>query len=129
MKFNNSKFYGSIFHRFYLKSLICNRLFAGIKTGLFLFVAGILLISCSPTGPDNPPNGNDPLNLDPGINDVEIDFDGLTRELYILLPEDYQAENEYPLIFFFHGLGGNREWGRDVLGSLMGNEDFVGISP
>ncbi|MCP4727000.1 MAG: hypothetical protein GY863_18315 [bacterium] len=69
-----------------------------------------------------------PLNLSAGVNDITIDHDGYTRELYILLPADYNNAQEYPVVFFFHGLGGSREWGREVLSTLLLDEDFIGIS-
>ncbi|MFC1564266.1 alpha/beta hydrolase family esterase [candidate division KSB1 bacterium] len=68
------------------------------------------------------------LDLQPGINNVSIVHNGLTRELYILLPSDYNDNQEYPVVFFFHGLGGSRDWGREVLSSLLQDEDFIGIS-
>ena len=94
------------------------------KPSIFLFIVCIL-VTCSKT--DNEP---ETLNLHPGINNVEIEHDGLIRSLYIVLPYDFQPEMEYPVLFIFHGLGGNRGWGMEILRDLISNgEDLIGISP
>ncbi len=68
------------------------------------------------------------LSLGPGLNDISFRFKGAMRELYIVLPGDYNDSQEYPIVFFFHGLGGSREWGRQVLGNLIQDNDFIGVS-
>ncbi|MFC1492717.1 alpha/beta hydrolase family esterase [candidate division KSB1 bacterium] len=68
------------------------------------------------------------MDLSPGVNDISFIYGDYTRDMYILLPEDYIDAQEYPVVFFFHGLGGSREWGREVLSTLMQDEDFIGIS-
>jgi poly(3-hydroxybutyrate) depolymerase len=94
------------------------------RSTVYLFICCILFACCN--------TGNEPetLNLHQGINNVQIEHDGLSRSLYIILPYDFQPEMEYPVLFFFHGLGGNRDWGREILLDLIsGGENFIGISP
>ena len=91
---------------------------------LLFFICGILFTGCN-TG-----NEQVTLNLRPGTNNVEIEHDELRRSLYIVLPYDFQPAKEYPLLFIFHGLGGNRGWGREILQDLLSRgEEVIGISP
>ncbi|MFC1725012.1 alpha/beta hydrolase family esterase [candidate division KSB1 bacterium] len=100
-----------------------------MKKAIFFIGALIFPFILCNKAPDNPIAQESNLNLRPGTNRCLIDFDGKMRDTYILLPSDFQRDTEYPVIFFFHGLGGVKEWGRSVLYSLLENEDFIGISP
>ena len=87
-----------------------------------------LLLNCNKNSANSQVQENS-LNLRTGTNMCRIEYGGKIRETYILLPSDLQEGTEYPVIFFFHGLGGVKEWGRSVLNSLLEDEDFIGISP
>jgi len=45
------------------------------------------------------------------------------------LPLNFQSENIYPVVFFFHGLGGNKGFGYSVLNELVESESFIGVYP
>lgn len=95
------------------------------KPAVLLFIGCVLFFGCNTVNDESRT-----LNLHPGINNVEIEHDGLRRSLYIVLPYDFQSEKEYPVLLFFHGLGGSRDWGREILLDLISSgEDFIGISP
>ena len=68
-------------------------------------------------------------SLQPGVNTIEMEFDGLMRDMFIQLPLNFQEDSSYPVVFFFHGLGGNKYFGREVMGPLVDEEDFVGVYP
>ncbi len=75
----------------------------------------------------NVPEGG--LTLIPGLNNVVIEHDGLQRDMYILMPSDFSPDVSYPVVFFFHGLGGNKGMGRSILEFILADEDIIGISP
>lgn len=64
-----------------------------------------------------------------GINDIQMEYDGLMREFTVHLPENFNSDSAYPIVFFFHGLGGNKDFGRAVIGPLVDEEQFIGIYP
>ena len=77
----------------------------------------------------NPGESEQSLDLHPGVNDIRIKHDGLERELIIQLPLNYRDENIYPVLFFFHGLGGTTGMGKAYIGPLVDSEQFIGIYP
>ncbi|UCH63818.1 MAG: hypothetical protein JSU77_05065 [Fidelibacterota bacterium] len=58
-----------------------------------------------------------------------MEFDGIVRNMFVQLPMDFNQDTSYPVVFFFHGYGGNKYFGREVIGPLVDEEDFVGIYP
>jgi len=98
------------------------KLLIGLNVVFFLFI-----------GYNSGSNGTDAqvkvLNLRQGINSKKVAYDGLSREVFILLPTNYNTETTYPVVFFFHGLGGVKEWGKEVLQPFVESDNIIGISP
>jgi polyhydroxybutyrate depolymerase len=67
--------------------------------------------------------------LQAGLNHVDVSYDGLNRDVTIQLPVDFSPTTLYPVVFFFHGLGGNKGMGQALMGSLVNEEQFVGVYP
>ena len=44
------------------------------------------------------------LNIDYGLNEYVVEFQGVQREYIIYVPESYLPENTLPLVFVMHGL-------------------------
>ena len=79
---------------------------------------------------DTADRGNgDPLTLAPGYNQCRIEFDGEDRDFIVQIPPGQAEGIGFPLVFFFHGLGGSMEFGRSVMGPIAFRENFVGIYP
>ncbi|MDG1528874.1 MAG: hypothetical protein P8I51_03535 [Polaribacter sp.] len=48
-------------------------------------------------------------SLSPGINDMEIEYNGLSRRLLITTPKTYDNQKKYSILFCFHGAGGKAD--------------------
>ena len=94
--------------------------------GCMVFILMNLICSGKSDSPVDPGNIT---SLNPGVNEIAMQYDGLARSLTIQLPIDFQQETSYPVFFFFHGLGGNKGFGLAVSGHLVDEEDFIGIYP
>ncbi len=95
---------------------------------IFFALCLLFIISCR----ERTPAIVDPIivtTLRPGFNEFEMEFDGLMRDITVQLPVGFQQETFYPVVFFFHGLGGNKGFGESVLGRLVDEENFIGIYP
>lgn len=92
---------------------------------IYLAVLVLVFCQCEIQEVINPVN----LELHAGLNLIDLEYDGLIRSLYIILPSDYSDNRFYPLIFFFHGLGGNKEFGLSVFDVILKNQDIIGVSP
>ena len=106
---------------------------------LFYF---LLTIGCgggtSSVPPQNvlPPPSSTPNNLDIPLSEVKtiaqsIDGQMINRPYLVRYPED-ATKNSYPVIFFFHGAGGNGEGllnGSYLISTLIDEEKFIGIFP
>lgn len=57
-----------------------------------------------------------------------IEVDGVDRGYALLLPEDYDADKAYPLVFEFHGTGGNGQ-SQFVLSGLANFMDAIFVAP
>lgn len=55
------------------------------------------------------PGGSPGCGLDvaPGAVDLSIDVDGMERTYILVIPDDYDPQRAYPLVFAWHGLGGD----------------------
>jgi polyhydroxybutyrate depolymerase len=97
------------------------------KLLLFLTILVSIFIGCKedPTKPVIV----EPSTLQIGLNDIEISFDGRVRDFIVQIPAGFQVNQAYPVVFFFHGLGGNKNFGRDMMRSIADNEGFIGIYP
>ena len=106
---------------------------------LFYF---LLTIGCgggtSSVPPQNvlPPPSSTPNNPDIPLSEVKtiaqsIDGQIINRPYLVRYPED-ATKNSYPVIFFFHGAGGNGEGllnGSSSISTLIDEENFIGIFP
>lgn len=48
-------------------------------------------------------------SLSPGMNEVRIEHDGLSRRLIVTTPKTFDSQGSYPILFCFHGAGGKAE--------------------
>lgn len=102
----------------------------------------LLTIGCgggtSSVPPQNvlPPPTSTPNNPDIPLSEVKtiaqsIDGQIINRPYLVRYPED-ATKNSYPVIFFFHGAGGNGEGllnGSYSISTLIDEEKFIGIFP
>ncbi|MBT3482513.1 MAG: hypothetical protein HN457_13900 [Opitutales bacterium] len=51
----------------------------------------------------------DLASLSPGKNEVQIQYDGLSRRLIVTTPKTFDRQGVYPILFCFHGAGGKAE--------------------
>lgn len=58
-----------------------------------------------------------------------IDIDGVTREYYVVLPDNYDAARPYPVVFQFHPLGGNAEQGMNMYRIRPEFPDAIYVTP
>ncbi len=64
-----------------------------------------------------------------GINEITLDYDGLSRPVIFHLPTSYQQAESSPVVFAFHGRGGtNQRWPKQ-LGTMVENSGYIGIYP
>ncbi len=48
-------------------------------------------------------------SLSPGRNEVQVKHDGRSRRLIITTPKTFGGQDPYPVLFCFHGAGGNAD--------------------
>ena len=68
------------------------------------------------------------LNLRPGNNLLNINFQGKVRELFIELPVDMEKGERYPIVFGFHGDGGPKEAYHRRLSPYVKKYQIIAIS-
>ena len=96
-----------------------------IRKIFFLF----LIFSCSSSHESDTDlinnNGNtDPQDYDEieyGVNEYQVTFQGLERDFIVYIPESYDHQNPSPILFVFHGFGGSNDF-------IMSNSGFNIIS-
>ncbi len=54
---------------------------------------------------------------------------GSEREYYVVLPDDYDENQPYPVVFQFHPLGGNAEQGMNMYGVRPNFPDAIYVTP
>lgn len=69
----------------------------------------LLLLICVPQLLFGQGGGTELSSLSPGTNEIQIEYDGLTRRLIITTPNTYNAQSKYSALFCFHGAGGKAE--------------------
>ena len=75
----------------------------------------IFIFSCMPEtvdvpGPINVIDSTDPvIPVEYGLQEYEIEFDGLLRSFNIYVPDSYDPSDPVPMLFCFHGYGSNKE--------------------
>ena len=69
-------------------------------------------------------------NIDYGLNEYVVEFQGIQREYIIYVPESYLPENPLPLVFVMHGFGGSNS-GMISRGfnEIADEEDFIVVYP
>ena len=67
--------------------------------------------------------------LEPGLNRVNFNHDGLVRRFLVQLPDSFQRDVAYPVVFSFHGGGGIGEQSLEPLARLANSEGFVAVLP
>lgn len=85
-------------------------------------------LSCGKDNREPDPKSQSP-EFSPGLNNVKMTSGGILRDLYIQLPASFEPGETYPVVFFFHGLGGLKGFGYAVLGDLVNSEKFIGVYP
>ncbi len=69
--------------------------------------------------------------IDYGVNDYQVTFQGLERDFIVYVPESYNHQNPSPILFVFHGFGGSN----DLIMSYSGfnliaeQENFIVVYP
>ncbi len=48
-------------------------------------------------------------SLSPGMNEIQVKHDGRSRRLIITTPKTFGRQGSYPVLFCFHGAGGNAD--------------------
>jgi len=91
---------------------------------LFLFTLSFLLLACNRNdGSDTTPNSKQ-------INQTLI-HDSVTREYLLYIPNSYDGTSEVPLLFNFHGFGGDASKYMEYadMRSLAESENFILVYP
>jgi poly(3-hydroxybutyrate) depolymerase len=52
---------------------------------------------------------SDLTSLSPGKNEIQIEHDGRSRRLIVTTPKTFGRQGPYPVLFCFHGAGGNAD--------------------
>lgn len=52
---------------------------------------------------------SDLKSLSPGTNETQIMHDGISRRLIVTIPQAFDRETAYPILFCFHGAGGKAD--------------------
>lgn len=71
------------------------------------------------------------LNFVPGRNDYTIVVDGVRREFVVYVPSSYDPAQPTPVVFMFHGTGGNGEKMYNITGwpRQAEEEGFLAVFP
>ena len=97
----------------------------------------IFIFSCMPESVDVP----DPINVidstDPvipveyGLQEYEIEFDGLLRSFNIYVPDSYDPSEPVPMLFCFHGYGSNNQVIMEYteFNDIASEENFIVVYP
>ena len=67
--------------------------------------------------------------LKPGLNNQKMWHEGIEREFDIQLPANFHINKSYPVVFVYHGFGGVKGFGIELIGSLVDREEVIGIYP
>jgi len=67
----------------------------------------------------------------PGVHRIELEVDGQAREYLAYLPESFDESKEYPILFIFHGGGGQAEttFENSRWSDKANDEEFIAIFP
>jgi len=94
---------------------------------LILLVFVMILVSCTKKSNQNEITVK--IDFEAGINEIQFDFENVLRDFSVIIPDDYDASIAYPILFYFHGLGGSKLAGESILSKMTKHNSFIGISP
>tara|TARA_X000000368_G_C23057168_1_gene724554 strand:+ start:5449 stop:6318 length:870 start_codon:yes stop_codon:yes gene_type:complete len=99
------------------------------KLRFYLFITlNLLFISCS----TNNENLSNKTNLLQGKSilkiDQKVEDKNEIREVLVIAPNPIIKDKKYPVVFYFHGNGGNKEAGME-LNKLVNDDQFITVSP
>ena len=88
-----------------------------ILVGLCALVHSVLSIAVTAQAPNW--NVLSPGKLGSGLNEIQVKYGGEQRRLVVVVPKTFDKEKNYPILFCFHGAGGNADkqvarWRRHV---------------
>lgn len=101
---------------------------------IILFI--ILISSCSPIYENDVILTDDVVEsdspeVDYGINEYEITFQGLDRDFIVYIPDSYEHISKSAVVFVFHGFGGSNDqimFNSDI-NSIAERENFIVVYP
>ena len=101
---------------------------------IILFI--ILISSCSPIYENDVILTDDVVEsdyseVDYGINEYEITFQGLDRDFIVYIPDSYEHISKSSVVFVFHGFGGSNDqimFNSDI-NSIAERENFIVVYP
>ena len=101
---------------------------------IILFI--ILISSCSPIYENDVILTDDVVEsdypeVDYGINEYEITFQGLDRDFIVYIPDSYEHISKSAAVFVFHGFGGSNDqimFNSDI-NSIAERENFIVVYP
>ncbi len=90
---------------------------------------GTLMMSCSNDDGSNPTAT--PTDVETGLLDKIINFDGTEREYLLYIPEGYTGNEAVPLLFSLHGAGGTKENQYEIsqFNEIAETEHFILVTP
>lgn len=78
-----------------------------ILVGLCALVHSVLSIAVTAQDPNW--NVLSPGELGSGLNEIQVKYGGEQRRLVVVVPKTFDKEKNYPILFCFHGAGGNAD--------------------
>lgn len=98
---------------------------------LFLLILSIgLICSCGGNGDKSGSNSTD-TGIKKGLIEKQLTHDGVEREYLLYVPDSYTGEEALPLLFVFHGLGGNMNqiYQGTEFNLLADQHNFIAVFP
>lgn len=97
-----------------------------MKKQLFFLALIASLFACGKSDSEIPEN-----QIQKGKIQTDIDVNGTKRDYIIYIPQSYTGKEKYPLLFAFHGLGGNMEssYNNSKFHLLAEKENFIVVHP
>lgn len=94
-----------------------------------LLLLVLFFVSCSTSETVESPN--DIPTIETGKIPKDINVNGVLRDYIIHIPESYSGNEAYPLLFVFHGFGGNMEssYNNSKFYELAESENFIVVHP
>lgn len=99
---------------------------------LMLFISFLSCDSSDDQVSENPDSQNqNQTQIEKGKIEKTITVNGTTREYIVHIPESYSETEAHPLLFAFHGLGGNMEssYNNSKFHLLAESEGFIAVHP